>query len=308
MTDKQQQTQLTLGPVLFNWEADKWRDFYFKIADEAPVNTVYLGEVVCSKRQPFIAPVLPEVIERLTSSGKEVILSSLALVMTKRERKLVQDLCTDSELMIEANDMSAVSHLSGRPFVVGPFINVYNEDTMTFLNRKGAQTFCLPQELPSNRIETLSKHAQSLGAETETQIYGRVPLALSARCYHARAHGLTKDNCQFICKEDPNGMELDTMDDQHFMTVNGIQTMSYTCLNLVQHLDKLQNMGISRLRLSPQDCNMAAVASIFNKTLSKEMETPEANHKLAEITPDLPFSDGFFTGECGHRLTAPVHA
>ena len=30
-------SELTLGPVLFNWEPERWRDFYFRIADEAPV-------------------------------------------------------------------------------------------------------------------------------------------------------------------------------------------------------------------------------------------------------------------------------
>jgi collagenase-like PrtC family protease len=45
--------RLTLGPLLFNWPAERWRDFYARIADEAPVDRVVLGEVVCSKRQPF---------------------------------------------------------------------------------------------------------------------------------------------------------------------------------------------------------------------------------------------------------------
>ena len=34
---------VTLGPVLYNWQPEKWRDFYFHIADETPVTTVYLG-------------------------------------------------------------------------------------------------------------------------------------------------------------------------------------------------------------------------------------------------------------------------
>ena len=46
-------TELTLGPNLFNWAPEKWRDFYFRIADEAPVAVVYLGETICSKRAPL---------------------------------------------------------------------------------------------------------------------------------------------------------------------------------------------------------------------------------------------------------------
>ena len=51
-------SELTLGPVLFNWEPERWRDFYFRIADEAPVGTVYLGEVICFKRAPLFERLL----------------------------------------------------------------------------------------------------------------------------------------------------------------------------------------------------------------------------------------------------------
>ena len=46
---------LTLGTLLHNWPADRRRDFYFRIADEAPVDTVCLGEVVCAKWPKFTA-------------------------------------------------------------------------------------------------------------------------------------------------------------------------------------------------------------------------------------------------------------
>ena len=71
---------LSLGPVLFNWDAEDKRDFYFRIADEAPIDTVYLGEVVCSKRTPFFDPYVPEVAERLRRGGKQVVYSTLALI------------------------------------------------------------------------------------------------------------------------------------------------------------------------------------------------------------------------------------
>lgn len=45
--------KLTIGPIQFHWPASVWRDFYFRMADEAPVEKVYIGEVICSKRAPF---------------------------------------------------------------------------------------------------------------------------------------------------------------------------------------------------------------------------------------------------------------
>lgn len=40
----------TLGPVFFHWPPN--RLFYRRIADEAPIERVHIGEVVCGKRMP----------------------------------------------------------------------------------------------------------------------------------------------------------------------------------------------------------------------------------------------------------------
>ncbi len=76
--------KLTIGPLFFNWPLERQRDFYLRLADEAPVDSVCLGEVVCAKRVPFLEPLWPEVIERLGRAGKEVVLSTPALVMGER--------------------------------------------------------------------------------------------------------------------------------------------------------------------------------------------------------------------------------
>lgn len=190
-------TALTLGPLLFHWPAERWRDFYFSIADEAPLDCVHLGEVVCVKRQPFTAKYLPEVIERLTAAGKQVVLSSLALAMSERESDAVAALVEGAgDMLVEVNDLFAGARLKGRPHVVGPFVNCYNEGTLAFLAGNGAVRVALPAELPGPSIERLA--ATGL-AEIEVQAFGRLPLALSARCYHARSRGLSKDGCQYVC-------------------------------------------------------------------------------------------------------------
>ena len=127
---------LTIGPILFHWPAERMRDFYFRIADEAPVDTVYLGEVVCSKRAPFFAPHYRDVTERLVRAGKTVVLSTLAEAMIKRERKMIAEMCGQEDFAVEANDNAALFHLRGKPHRVGPFVNVYSEDTLAFLAAK----------------------------------------------------------------------------------------------------------------------------------------------------------------------------
>ena len=74
--DKQCLPSLSLGPVYYLWDGPKWRDFYFRIADEAPVSHVILGETVCSKRQHFIEPYLAEVVELDSNQMHAVMMTS----------------------------------------------------------------------------------------------------------------------------------------------------------------------------------------------------------------------------------------
>ena len=97
-------TKLTLGPIAYHWTVDERRDFYARIADEAAVDEVYLGEVICSKRAPFHEVDLPITIDRLERAGKTVILSSLAEVVLKRERKATEDLAAMDSPEIEFNN------------------------------------------------------------------------------------------------------------------------------------------------------------------------------------------------------------
>ncbi len=286
-------SKLTLGPVLFNWNPEKWRDFYFKIADEADVDTVNIGEMVCSKRTPFFEPYIGDVAERLMAGGKEVVFSTLSLIMTKREMDGVRALTEAEDLMVEANDISAAALLAGRPHIIGPMVNVYNEGTLAYLVRQGATRISLPGELPKESLEAL---VASTEAELEVQVFGRLPLAISARCYHARSRGWTKDSCQYACEDDPDGMELDTIDGEAFLAVNGTQTMSYSCCNLGAEIPEMQEMGINRFRISPHDTDMVRVLAIYRGLANGTLAVDEADEELEELMGGLPFSNGFYHG------------
>jgi collagenase-like PrtC family protease len=299
-----QQSQLTLGPVLFNWAPEAWRDFYFRIADEAPVETVYLGEAICSKRAPLFEPHFAEVSERLTGAGKTIVYSTLSEVMSKLDRDLVESVCA-AEGLVEANDGSALFYLRGRPHHVGPFVNAYNERSLAVLARNGTRNVCLPPEMPGSAIAALAGEAEKLGLSLEVQVFGRVGLALSARCYHARAHGRTKDSCRFVCEEDPNGMALRTVENARFLAVNGIQTLSHDYLNLAAEIAPMEAAGVHRFRLSPHSCDMVEVADIFRAVLDRRLEAAEASERLAALKLAAPFSNGFYYGKAGHRF---VHA
>lgn len=290
---------LVMGPVLFNWTPEEWRDFHFRIADEADVDEVCVGEVVCSKRAPFFTPYLAEVIERLRAADKQVILSTLALIMNKREMESVRDAAAIDapDILVEANDVSATALLSGRPHTVGPYVNVYNEGTLAYLAANGARSVCLPVELGMDALTVLAKDSP---AQLEVLVFGRMPLAISARCYHARVHGLHKDGCQYVCAEDPDGMEVKTLDGEPFLAVNGVQTLSHAYADLSASVPGLLDLGIRRLRLSPHaNVDMVAVAEAFRGVAEGTLDAGEAQARFQAGIDDAAFCNGYINNRIG---------
>jgi collagenase-like PrtC family protease len=282
---------LTMGPVYYLWDGPKWRDYHFRIADESPFDTVVIGETVCSKRQHFIEPHIAEVTERLEAAGKTVVFSTLALVTLERESRQIRDLVGQSDHLVEANDLSALGLLNGMPHTVGPLVNVYNAATARLLGGRGATRICLPPELPFTSVERIV--AESPGIDFEVFAFGRMPLAISARCAHARSKGKIKDNCLFVCGEEPDGLPVRTLDRQSFLALNGVQTVSHTCQALLGELEDLAKCGIAAVRLSPQDCDMVSVANLYRSVLDGTLDPDEALGRLREIYPAAPLSNGF---------------
>lgn len=294
---------LTMGPLLFNWSEDAYRDFYFKTADESCVDTVYVGEVVCAKRVPFRQDLLPQIIERLEKGGKRVVLSTLALIMDKKDMAYVRAIAEMADdYSVEANDVAAISLLKHKPFISGPYINIYNSSSLNYMEKMGATRICLPVELNKTSIQKMKEAAKK--AEIEVQIFGRLPLAIASRCYHARAHGKHKDNCQYVCEQDLDGMRVDTLDNQHFLAVNGTQTLSYTYRMFTEEAQELQAAGISHFRLSPHDTDMLEVARLYKELLNHKIDAAELAHNMKALMPEAQFSNGFYYGEEGIRSVA----
>lgn len=288
-------SRLTLGPLFFHWSRAQRRDFYFRIADEAAVDCVYLGEVVCSKREPIYAADLPAITARLQAAGKQVVLSTLALITTDRELAEIRARCA-GDLMLEANDITCISLLAGTPHVVGPFINLFNEATLAFLLRMGATRVCLPIELSAPAIATL---AARNAVETEVMVFGCQPLSISMRCYHARAYGLHKDTCQFVCETDPDGLAADQLDGAPLLRVNGTQTLSHGYAVLLHELAALEASGVTHFRLSPQATDMVEVARLYRAVLDERMEPDAAEAGLRALVGATPFLNGYMRGREG---------
>lgn len=288
--------ELTLGPVFFNWPAGQWVDFYNRAADEAPVDRVSVGEVVCSKRSPFRDDVTAAVIERLARGGKEVALATLALPTLLREIAAIREI-VDSGYLVEANDIATVHLLSGRPHIIGPFLNIYSEESFALHLALGARRVCLPPELSLDAIRTIAAGQTA----AEVFAFGRAPLAISARCYHARANGLPKDACQFVCDRDPDGMDARTIDGRPFLAVNGVQTLGHTVVAAVRQVEALREAGVASLRLSPHSCDMVAVSRTFRDLADERIDAEEAIARLSALPLPGPLSDGYLRGIAGAR-------
>ena len=244
--------KISLAAVPYFWSKDTYQDFYQQIA-HSNIDLVYLGETVCSKRRSMNLGDWIEIGHYLTKQGKQVVLSSMTLIEAESELKYLTKVLQQDQFLVEANDMAAIQIASqkNRNFVAGNSINIYNRQSFALFQRLGMKRWNIPVELGENDIKPIIPLAQQLDVELEYQIYGRMPLAYSARCFTARHHRLAKDNCQFKCKDDIEGIPVKTREGDSFAQINGIQTQSGKISNLLNHWQKLQAANIDYARIVP---------------------------------------------------------
>ncbi len=293
--------KLSLGPNLFYWPKQATLDFYDDVA-KLPVDIVYLGETVCSRRHELRAEDWLDVAERLAAAGKEVVLASQSLIESESDLKALRRLVDNGSFRIEANEMGAVRLLAEKkiPFVAGMSLNVFNGHTLKLLADMGAMRWVMP---PESSRETLVGMIEDkpAGLETEVFAHGRLPLAWSARCFTARRFNLQKDTCEFKCIDFPDGMMLKTREDQQFLVINGIQTMSAKTYNLLRELPQLGAAGVDVVRVSPQAEGTAAVIDLFRKAIAGELSGVAAADAAAAATP-VGLCNGFWHGQPGLEL------
>jgi collagenase-like PrtC family protease len=293
--------QLTLGPVRYHWPKAKQDAFYAAVA-AAPVDVVYLGEAVCSRRHEYRYADWIATAERLAAAGKEVVLSAQVLMESESDLKSLRRLAANGRFLLEANDMGAVHLLAGHgPFVAGPHLNVYNAPTLAFLAELGAVRWVPPLEMPRTALAAVLAEKPA-GIATEVFAYGRMPLAFSARCFTARHHDLPKDDCQFRCLDHPDGLTLATREGQPFLVLNGIETQSFRVQNLLPELPVMRRLGVDAVRLSPQSERVDEVIACFRAALADDAAAADA----AALAPLMiaPPCNGYWHGRPGQDYVA----
>jgi len=291
--------KLSLGAIQYFWPRQTVEDFY-QTHINSPVDIIYLGETVCSKRR-FLKPAeWVDLAKELSNAGKQVVLSTLTLIEAKSDMAGVKRLCNNGDIAVEANDMGAVQLMADQslPFVAGPALNIYNAHTLKVLHQQGLMRWVMPVELDANTLKDILADADAMGLknkiETEVFSFGRMPLAFSARCFTARFRKLAKDDCQLVCQDYPEGLAMDSQEGEQFFTINGIQTQSGKIQHLLPHWKQMEEVGVDIMRLSPQSTHMADIIQRYSQVIKGNETNTDVEAWLT-----APACDGYWRGEPG---------
>ncbi len=277
--------KLALGPVLYYWPRATLLSFYEAVA-ASPVDIVYLGETVCSRRHELRLVDWLNVAASLRAAGKEVVLSTQVLIESGADVTVMHKITGNGDFMVEANDMGAVHCLQGKaPFVAGPHLNIYNLPTLQWIAALGVKRWVMPLEMGRRDLALIQRERPS-GLETEVFAYGRMPLAFSARCFTARHRNLPKDDCQFSCIDNPDGLMLRTRESEGFLVLNGTQTQSARVYNLMPELAAMRELGVDVVRISPQSKHTVEIVNIFHTVLHQQASAEQAMQAMGDLMPE----------------------
>ena len=263
--------KIAIGNILYFWKKQNIEDFYQQ-AKTSSADIIYLGESVCSKRRELKLSDWLDIAKEIESRGKQVVLSSLALLEAKSELAMLKKVCENQDFLVEANDFGAVQLLNelGLPFIAGAALNIYNQHDLNYLYKQGMQRWVMPVELSKDWLVNIRDELHNLNLNNKFEIevygYGHLPLAYAARCFTARSENKPKDQCDLCCINYPKGREIKSQEGEILFNMNGIQTLSGKAQNLINDLPSMKEL-VDVVRINPNSVESLTWLTLFRHNM-----------------------------------------
>lgn len=271
--------EISIGPVPTNLGEKRLWQFYEEVAELPAVKRVYVGEVACTKRDVIDRNLLLKIATLLEGKNKEVVFSSYALPTDEQDLERNFTLARTVK-EVEVNNFGLLQLLQERfyrkSFIIGPFLNCYNLNTVDYLSDLGADHFVLD---PDVEVPTMVQLAQARRISLEVIGYGHLPLGFSWRCYTAFAFGEKRATCRFICYR-THEMALDTQEGAPLFLINGPSVASLNLTCLLYRINDLKRLGIRFIRILPLPDKVAETVEVFDQVIKGELTAEAGMEKL----------------------------
>jgi len=281
-------TQLSLAPLAYYWSKAETLAFYRDVM-AWPLDIVYLGEVVCARRNTMQLEDWLAIAEDLQAAGKQVVLSGLPLLESARERSAMSRLVYHAKkrgCLVEINDFSMINAMEHAPFIAGPHLQISHRDMLNQLHASGAIRFVASWDI---RKQVLAQYQQmkAPALQTELCVWGRPEPTYPAHCLtgvsamhtHSQAPHF-ESHCEYRCELYPNGLPLATREHAPILHLNKLQAQGMKCLDLSTQLPEIFSLQVDVLRLQPQLHGMAAVVQGFDFARQRKTQAHIADHCL----------------------------
>ncbi|MEC5162078.1 MULTISPECIES: U32 family peptidase [unclassified Janthinobacterium] len=255
--------KISLAPLAHYWSKADTLRFYAE-ARYWPVDIIYLGEVVCSRRHLMQSQDWFALAQDLRAAGKQVVMATLLRVDNDADRHateaLVERAVADG-LQLEANCFGvvrAIRAMQGQSFVAGPSLNAHHEGILSWLAMLGASRFQPPPGLPLDVLGALQQRRPA-GMQTEVSVWGQLALEFNAHCFSARDGAQGQGVCDFRCQGEPRRLPAQTG-----RRGAGLPLAGENCVDMFAQVPALRSLGVEIIRVQPQAHGMAALLKAFD--------------------------------------------
>ena len=294
--------KLSLGPLQYFWPRERMLAFYRDVATW-PVDVVYLGETVCSKRRELGTRDWIALADDLAGSGKQIVLSSLALIEAESELGALRRQIDRGAYWIEANDLSAVQLCRER---------------RNALRRRAIAERLQPSgagAADGRRIAALGAGRRT-GPRADRRTARRAGAPTGWRCRNSkcwrgagcrwRGRHAASPRARWMSARTiaasaastiPTACRWRRATADALLRINGIQVQGEEVTDLAPEMPALRALGVDLLRIQPQAEGMDDVLRHFQRALGSPTPVPHFGHR-----------NGYWHGEPGMRRETHAHA